>query len=149
MRVSKRLAFHTSAVSDQLSCCLVNAKSPKLFLRLVHQWQFMVPSCQEISQQTTDGLCACCRNVTRYAIFCCKLSFGVGLVLVLESKHGRLTVFNASHLSLLSKCKISQCQLGQSPTRVGSASYQALLAQLPPCARPCTQRRINKTSPTL
>lgn len=70
---------------------------------------------------------------------------------VLESKLGGLTVCNASHLSLLSKCKISQCQLGQSPTRVGGASYQAPLAQLPPpaCSHPCTRWRINKTSATL
>lgn len=119
-----------------------NAKSHKLSELLVHQgngtrWQFMAPSCQELKEWNH-----------RRPLVLLQTCFSSS---VLESKLGGLTVYNASHLSLLSKCKISQCQLGQSPTRVGGASYQAPLAQLPPpaCSHPCTQWRINKTSPTL
>lgn len=136
----KITAFHTS---DHLSCsrgylpkatnCLSNwciKATPGTFM-----------SRTQTKNETTDGL----------LMLPCFVTDSCFSSNVLESKLGGLTVCNASHLSLLSKCKISQCQLGQSPTRVGGASYQAPLAQLPPpaCSHPCTRWRINKTSATL
>lgn len=105
----------------------VNARSHKLC-----SWkrcQFSAHLCQEISQRQELQMTS--TSVQWHSICCSNLIFLHFAFCILESKHGGLTVYDVSHLLLLSKCKISQCQLGLSPTRVRGVSYQALFAQLP------------------